>query len=158
MRSAAVAPRRAGSRCTAERESARSQRRHTAGSGQRARTSVDGSCCRKGWSPRIVPLCTGLLVRFRFALALAHVGPEARARRTLTAVLLTPFSPGSDENQQLAHSTDRLTQTFPHALSHPHVHDATRRRRDGIARQRCPWSSVMSPWHAVSFRSPRERT
>ena len=130
MRTGPAAPRRAASRCTAEREYARLRHRHTGGSARRARPSVDDSCSRIGWSFLIVPSCTGFLVRFRFPPSLAHLGPEARARHAPTAVLLIPYSLRGDEGQQFAHPTDRLTQTFQHSLSHALVHEATRRCRD----------------------------
>ena len=51
IRSAAVALRRAESRCTASRKHPRSRRRRTAGNGGRAHSSVDDSGSRMGWAP-----------------------------------------------------------------------------------------------------------
>lgn len=54
IRTAAVALRRDGSRCTSLRKHPRSRRHHTAGNGGRAHSSVDDSGSRMGWVPRIV--------------------------------------------------------------------------------------------------------
>jgi len=136
MRTGLAARPRAAPHCTAGRESAHSRHRRTAGSGQRARSSVDDSCCRIGSSPRMVASCAAFFVHFRFAPSLAHLSPEARTRHALSAILMTPSSPGSNDTEQFARPArsspqfaailcDPLAQTLPHA------------------------------WHVVPFRSPR---
>ena len=107
-------------------------------------------------------------MRFGVTLSLTHIGPEACARRAPTAVLPIPFSLRSDEIQQFAHPPrslpypsamprDRLTHTFPHSLSHAHVHETPRRCREKrhSSETASLWSAGVSSWHAVPFRSPR---
>ena len=93
-------------------------------------------------------------MRLRFALPLAQIGPEARARGALAADLLTPFSVGSGETQQFAYPAgslpqpysiprDRLTQTSPHCL---HTRIVTR-----------PSDGIVTRWHGLETPSVESR-